>query len=213
MHAVHDRPSRARLHERSLVVNAWRFAARSASLSLLACAMSVGFGQMTAARAQSGSTAPVAAGTRTDTAKVPPPTNPVAMLAGQLGASKCADVARKIGEQSVGAFPSAGVVLAPPTGAEHAAFSASVETRDGIGMHFVSAFLAPNDRAGCDGGYDDIRYWPKVCDQLVIDELRGLNGIRPLGPEIGTVVVAANQHIYLMNAGTGCVTIRKEMMF
>jgi len=141
------------------------------------------------------------------------PINPVEMLARQVGASRCADMARRVGDQVVGASPSAGVVLAPSGSTDQALISASIETRDAQGMHFVSAFLAPNARNGCDGGYDDIRYWPKVCDQLVIDELRGLSAIHPLGPEIGTLVAGASQRIYLMPAGAGCVSIRKEILF
>ncbi|MGI4779346.1 MAG: hypothetical protein ACRYGA_14745 [Janthinobacterium lividum] len=147
-----------------------------------------------------------------ETTSSPGPTNPVVMLARQVGAARCADMARRIGGQVVGAFPSAGVVLTPPGVADQSMISASIETRDGQGMHFVSAFLGPNGRSGCDGGYDDIRYWPKSCDQLVIDELRGLSAIHPLGPEIGTLVAASSQHIYLMPAGVGCVSIRKEML-
>lgn len=152
-------------------------------------------------------------GGRAATAGTAGPVNPVAALAEQAGASWCLRTARQIGEQAVGANPSAGVVLAPTSGADQALVSTSIETRDGVGAHFVSTFMAPNARGGCDGGYDDIRYWPKSCDQLVMEELRGLSALRPLGPGIGTLVAGPNQHIYLMGAGAGCVSIRKELLY
>ena len=141
------------------------------------------------------------------------PVNPIAALAGQVGVSRCAGMARSIGEQVVGPNPSAGVVMSAESGADQALFSTSVETRDGVGLHFVSAFLTPNARGGCDAGYDDIRYWAKTCDGLVMEELRGIGAIRPLGPDIGTLVAGPVQHIYLMTAGTGCVSIRKALLF
>ena len=141
------------------------------------------------------------------------PVNPIAALAGQLRATRCANMARSVGEQVVGANPSAGVVLSPASGADESLFSASVETRDGVGMHFVSAYLAPNARGGCDAGYDDIRYWAKACDKLAIEELKDAGTIRPLGPDVSTLVAGPLQHIYLMAAGPGCVSIRKELMY
>lgn len=139
--------------------------------------------------------------------------NPVAALAGQVGVSRCANVARLIGDQSVGPNSSAGVVMTAETGADQSLFSASIETRDGVGLHFVSAFMTPNAKGGCDGGYDDVRYWEKNCDSLVMEELRGVGAIRPLGPDIGTLVAGAQQHVYLMPAGAGCVSIRKALLF
>ena len=171
-----------------------------------------------AAALAAGPMAVLAQGAPPGTARAPSavsraPVNPVAALAGQLGSSRCAAMARDIGEQAVGPSPSAGVVLAAPTGADQALFSASVETRDAVGLHFVSAFLTPNARGGCDAGYDDVRYWAKNCDSLVMEELRELGGIRPLGPDIGTLVASPVQHVYLMAAGAGCVTVRKALMF
>jgi hypothetical protein len=141
------------------------------------------------------------------------PVNPVAVLAGQLNASRCLNMARQVGEQVIGPNPSAGVVLSAASGADQSLFSTSIETRDGVGVHFVSAFLAPNARGGCDGGYDDVRYWAKSCDQLVMEEMRGMGALRQLGPDIGTLVAGPNQHVYLMAAGQGCVSIRKELLF
>jgi hypothetical protein len=141
------------------------------------------------------------------------PVNPVAVLASQLNASRCINMARQIGEQVVGPHPSAGVVMAAASGADQSLFSTSIETRDAVGAHFVSTFLTPNARGGCDGGYDDVRYWSKSCDQLVMEDMRGVGTLRPLGPHIGTLVAGTNQHIYLMAAGQGCVSIRKELLF
>jgi hypothetical protein len=186
--------------------NARPRAARLASACLVVWIALVG---PTPADAQS---APSSKG-RTQSPTAVGPVNPVAMLAGQLNASKCFNMARQIGEQVVGPNSSAGVVMAAASGADQSLFSTSIETRDGVGMHFVSAFLTANARGGCDGGYDDVRYWPKSCDQLVIDEMRGLGTLRPLGPDIGTLVAGPNQHVYLMAAGQGCVSIRKELMY
>jgi hypothetical protein len=58
-----------------------------------------------------------------------------------------------------------------------------------------------------------VRYWSKSCDQLVMEDMRGVGTLRPLGPHIGTLVAGTNQHIYLMAAGQGCVSIRKELLF
>lgn len=122
-------------------------------------------------------------------------------------------MARSIGEQAVGPYPSAGVVMSAQSGADQSLFSTSVETRDSVGLHFVSAFMTPNAQGGCDAGYDDVRYWEKNCDSLVMEELRGIGAIRPLGPDIGTLVAGPQQHVYLMAAGTGCVSIRKALLF
>ncbi len=139
--------------------------------------------------------------------------NPVAALAGQVGVSQCATMARIIGEQAVGPYPSAGVVMTAESGTDRSLISTSIETRDGAGLHFVSAFMTPNAKGGCEGGYDDVRYWDKNCDSLVMDELRGVGAIRPLGPDIGTLVAGPQQHVYLMPAGAGCISIRKALLF
>jgi hypothetical protein len=195
--------------------DAWRRRARLASACLIAW---MALAEPGLAGAQStaspGGRSPAAnAANAAATASAAGPVNPVAVLAGQLNASRCFNMARQVGEQVVGPNQSAGVVMAASSGADQSLFSTSIETRDGVGTHFVSAFLTPNARGGCDGGYDDVRYWTKTCDQLLMEEMRGLGAMRPLGPDIGTIVAGPNQHVYLMAAGPGCVSIRKELLY
>jgi len=142
-----------------------------------------------------------------------PVVNPLAVMAAQVRSTACAGMARTIGEKVLGDGATSGVVLAARQGADQALFSASLESRDGAGAHFVSAFLAPNARGGCDAGYDDVRYWGKPCGELALQDLRGLGLARPLGAQVSTFVMGPNQHVYLLPAGVGCVTVRKEVMF
>lgn len=141
-----------------------------------------------------------------------PPANPVMVFADRAGSTACAGMARLVGEKVIGTGASSGVslVAGPVDGASM--FSPSLDSRDAVGPHFVSAFLAPNKRGGCDAGYDDVRYWAKNCADLAAQELANLGVPKPLGAVVTTFVMGPNQHVYLLPAGPGCVTVRKELL-
>lgn len=142
-----------------------------------------------------------------------PPVNPVVVFAGQSGSAACAGMARVVGEKLIGTNASSGVSLTAAPANGSGMFSPSLDSRDGAGPHFVSAFLIANSRGGCDAGYDDVRYWPKSCADLAVQELANLGVLKPLGAVVSTFIMGPNQHVYLMPAGPGCVTIRKELLF
>lgn len=145
-------------------------------------------------------------------AQASPPVNPVMVFAEQARSTACVGMARVVGEKIIGANASSGVSLTAVSTTGAAMFSPSLDSRDAAGPHFVSAFLAPNSRGGCDAGYDDVRYWPKSCADLAAHELAALGVLKPLGAVVSTFVMGPNQHVYLMPAGPGCVTIRKELL-
>ena len=85
-----------------------------------------------------------------------------------------------------------------------------VPTPDGAA--YVSATFAANQSNGCGATYDAVMYWPKSCDALASQQFVKLKRVGSLKKDIVVLDGGTNTKVFLMPAGSGCVSIKKEVV-
>ncbi|MES2980030.1 MAG: hypothetical protein V4731_16530 [Pseudomonadota bacterium] len=78
----------------------------------------------------------------------------------------------------------------------------------------VSASFAPGPGANeCSATYDAITYWPNGCNQVATQGFGGFKPVQPLGKNVFTLEGGPLVKVFLMPAGTGCISVKKEVVF
>ncbi|MBI5047841.1 MAG: hypothetical protein HZB54_02650 [Deltaproteobacteria bacterium] len=119
------------------------------------------------------------------------------------------------GSQWFGAF-----LIVPPANPDQQIVSASLEIQSkDAPLAYASASFAPNQANGCGGMYETVVYWAQGCDKVASQNFGGLKRIDTKqgapsahAPSIVTLDGGATTKIFLMPAGTGCVSIKKEVV-
>lgn len=77
---------------------------------------------------------------------------------------------------------------------------------------YASASFAPNQANGCGAVYETVVYWPLECNALAERNFSALKRIGAFSNSIVTLDGGAYTKIFLMPAGAGCVSIKKEII-
>jgi len=110
--------------------------------------------------------------------------------------------------QSGGAY-----LFMPPTNPDRSIFSVSFEiSRGDAPPAYASASFAPNQANGCGGMYETVVYWPQACDSVMRGSYGALKRAGVIAGTIAVLDVDAGTRIFLMPAGSGCVSIKKEVV-
>ncbi|MDB9958526.1 hypothetical protein OAD42_05520 [Oceanospirillaceae bacterium] len=75
---------------------------------------------------------------------------------------------------------------------------------------YVSSNFAPNQANGCGASYDAVIYWPETCEQIQAKQFSSLDSIGLLKQNIVVLNGGTATKVFLMPAGVGCVSIKKE---
>jgi hypothetical protein len=112
------------------------------------------------------------------------------------------------GAQGVGAF-----LIVPPAAQDQQVVSVSLEIPAADGpAAYASASFAPNQANGCGAVYETVVWWPSACDQVAGRNFGALKRTGLLARNITVLDGGATTKIFLMPAGTGCVSIKKEVI-
>ena len=76
----------------------------------------------------------------------------------------------------------------------------------------VSANFAPNQANGCGASYDAVTYWPKTCDELGSQNFAAFKSLGRIKKDVRVLDGGATLKVFLLPAGSGCVSIRKEVV-
>jgi hypothetical protein len=111
--------------------------------------------------------------------------------------------------QGVGAF-----LFAPPVNPDQGLVSVSMEipATSNAATAYASASFAPNQANRCDGMYETVVYWSQACAEVA---QRSFSGLKQLGLLAGSLTVldgGKSSKVFLMPAGSGCVSIKKELI-
>lgn len=109
--------------------------------------------------------------------------------------------------QGVGAF-----MFLPSNNHDRQLVSVSMEIPIKDASAYASASFAPNQANGCGGMYETVVYWPKRCTEVAENNFGALKKIGVLSKNINILYAGESTKIFLMPAGTGCVTIKKEIV-
>jgi hypothetical protein len=112
------------------------------------------------------------------------------------------------GSQSTGAL-----MFLPPNYPDQQLISTSMEIplKDGSSA-YASASFAPNQANGCTGMYETVVYWSQKCTEVSEKNFGTLKKIGVLSKNITTLDDGVSTKVFLMPAGKGCVSIKKEIV-
>ena len=142
----------------------------------------------------------------------PPGSNSLAQAIFSQGAQACATRVSQV-TSFLGATSSTGAVLMVPENAPNQRlFPLSMEVTTPHGSAYVSATFAPNQINGCGAAYDAVMYWPENCALVASTEFSAIRNVGALGRFVTVLDGGPGTKIFLMPAGGGCVSIKKEVV-
>ena len=141
---------------------------------------------------------------------------PYAIGAQRNGVVKCIGRINQVTSFLTANTSNSGMVLnAPGAEVNQKLVSTVIEAQGAAGgASFVSASFAPGINNGeCSGTYDAVTYWPQGCAQVATASFAAFKPTQPLSKTVFTLDGGPLVKVFLMPAGTGCVSIKKEVLY
>lgn len=149
------------------------------------------------------------------TAPAPSPAalpNAVTLAAVQQGVLSCSSRINQV-SSFLGFDAQAGAMLmAPPAQPDQRLIPIAMEIPTEGGSAYVSANFAPNQANGCGASYDAVVYWPERCDAVAARRFAAMKRVGELKKGIAMLDGGIATKVFLMTAGSGCVSIKKEVV-
>lgn len=145
-------------------------------------------------------------------ANAAPATNGITQASVQQGVLNCAGRINQV-TNFLGFTAQAGAVLmTPPNAQDQRLIPLAMEIPTESGSAYVSAQFAPNQANGCGAAYDAVVYWPQKCDAVAVKQFASLKKIGQMKKDITVLDGGLATKVFLMPAGSGCVSIKKEVV-
>lgn len=107
---------------------------------------------------------------------------------------------------------SGALLLTPPNAPDQRVVPLAMEIPLGADSAYVSMQFAPNQANGCGASYDAVVYWPKACDEVARQQFAGMRNLGVLKKNITALDGGLATKVFLMAAGSGCLSIKKEVV-
>ncbi len=141
--------------------------------------------------------------------KQPVPINAITQAAMQKGVNKCAGVINAV-TNYLGFNNQSGAFVTPNINSPDAKTTSVVmEIPLSTNSAIVSATFSPQPN-GCQASYDAVIYWPEKCEIVMKTQFSSLKYVRKLKENV-VQLAGPNINFYIMNAGLGCVSVKKEI--
>jgi hypothetical protein len=138
--------------------------------------------------------------------------NAVTQAAVKQGALACASRINQV-SNFLGFGPQAGAMLMmPPSQPDQRLIPLAMEVPAEGSSAYVSAAFAPNQANGCGAAYDAVVYWPQKCEAVAAKQFASLKRAGQLKTNITMLDGGPATKVFLMPAGSGCVSIKKEVV-
>ena len=170
------------------------------------------------ANAQTGSAkprpeAPAKGAAPPDTQTVPPGVM-VTQAFTQRGVSKCAERIGQFAQFLTNGAEVGGQVFVAPDDPDRKLSSASLEIQAGPAIGYAGLTFAPDTGANrCGGMYELVMYWTNSCDDVATKAYSAYKRTNPLRKSIISLDGGPTVRVFLLPAGTGCVSIKKELTY
>lgn len=138
--------------------------------------------------------------------------NAIARVAAQQGVLACASRINLVTNFLGFNAQAAAMLMVPPSQVDQRLLPLIMETATESGPAYVSATFAPNQGNGCGATYDAVVYWPLACEAVATKQFATLKNVGPLKKGITLLDGGVALKVFLMPAGSGCVSIKKEMV-
>lgn len=104
------------------------------------------------------------------------------------------------------------LLMAPPAQPDQRLVPLVLETPTPQGSAYVSAAFAPNQANGCGATYDAVVWWPERCEAVAARAFGNLRSVGRLKKSLTVLDGGPATKVFLMPAGPGCVSIKKEVV-
>jgi hypothetical protein len=130
----------------------------------------------------------------------------------QQGVLRCTSRINQV-SNFLGFGPQAGAVLMLPSSQpDQNLFPVAMEIPAEGAVAYVASTFAPNQANGCAAVYDAVLYWPQSCESVADKQFANLKRIGQMKAAISVLDGGSATKVFLMPAGTGCVSIKKELV-
>lgn len=140
--------------------------------------------------------------------------NGLAQAAANAGVVDCIGRIQQVSDflTSTGGKSGAFLFVAPTDANQHLA-SSSFEVQTGGASTYASASFAPNGQGGCGALYETVAYWGNRCDEVAASAFAGFTPAGKLSDSIIMLAGAPSVRVFLLPAGHGCLSIKKEVIY
>jgi len=159
------------------------------------------------ALAQSPAPAPQAPGAQPQAAA--PALGVIASGAAQGGVRRCLPRIDQLTNFLLAGSVNSAMIFISPRDPDGSQSSISFEVQNGNLLSYMDAAFAPTV-VGCDAMYQAVTYWHTNCEQVAKTNFEGFPRISPLRQYIAVLDGGPTAKVFLMPAGSGCVSIKKE---
>lgn len=143
----------------------------------------------------------------------PPALNPLTLALGNAGVVHCQAHIQQVADFLTKGADSAVSLMLPPDHINDHMISSSMEVFDGRTLFYANMDLAPLVAYGCDTSFETVMYWPANCDLVAKTQFKGTQNNGKMKHAILFLSYGPSLQIYLMPAGPGCVSIKKQGIF
>lgn len=142
----------------------------------------------------------------------PPKANTLTQALSHWGVENCRERVNQVSGFVGYNKSSAAMVLMPPVQVNQRMIPIAMEVPTETGAAYVSANFAPNQANNCGASYDAVVYWEKACQFVAEDQFKAFKNIGELGKDVTVLDGGLATKVFLMPAGRGCVSIKKEIV-
>jgi hypothetical protein len=142
-----------------------------------------------------------------------PRLNVVANTAAQSGVIQCLPRINQLTDFIASGAKSGASLFVAPTEPNQRLASVSLEVLAPSALSYVDAYFSPGPANSCSGAYDAVTYWEQPCQDVANKVFPDFKVDNPLRQAISVLNGGTNVRVFLMPAGPGCVSIKKEILF
>jgi hypothetical protein len=141
------------------------------------------------------------------------PANSITQAAMKSGIKSCAGRINQVTNFLSAGINDAGYIMFyPKNKPDQQMTSVSMELPLKDNTAYASASFAPGQENYCGGMYETVVYWPNKCSEVAEKQFGTLTKAGALAKNIGVRNGGESMKVFLMPAGTGCVSIKKEIV-
>lgn len=139
--------------------------------------------------------------------------NGITKAAVNAGVLTCAGRINQVATFLSSGSQSGAFLFIPAVQPDQQLFSASMEISSAdIPLTYASMSIAPNQANGCGALYETVAYWPSQCTEVAATQFAGVRQAGRMGQQTAVLEVGTSARIFLLPAGGGCVSIKKEVI-
>ena len=142
-----------------------------------------------------------------------PKFNGLAQTAINAGITDCVGRIQQVTDFLTANSKSGAFLFIAPADTNRQIVSASLEIQAGAVSSYASASFAPAGNNACSAMYETVSYWANECETVAKRAFPTLPAAGKLGGSISMLDGGHNMRIFLMPAGQGCLSIKKEVVY